>query len=188
MSYTKQQISQLIAKKLEWDFGIKPVDASDNQFYKALSSVMVDILAEKRQKFYTHSMSNGKKQVYYLSMEFLMGRSLKNNLFNLDLTDTMAKALARFKVKLDRLYDFEPDAGLGNGGLGRLAACFLDALSTGGYPAMGYCIRYELGIFRQKLVDGWQTEMPDFWLPGGGIWLEQRSESAVDVNFDGKIN
>ena len=100
----------------------------------------------------------------------------------------MRKALSKFKVKLDRLYDFEPDAGLGNGGLGRLAACFLDALSTGGYPAMGYCIRYELGIFRQKLVDGWQTEMPDFWLPGGGVWLEQRPASAVDVHFDGKIN
>ena len=117
-----------------------------------------------------------------------MGRSLKNTLFNLDLTETMRKALSKFKVKLDRLYDFEPDAGLGNGGLGRLAACFLDALSTGGYPAMGYCIRYELGIFRQKLVDGWQTEMPDFWLPGGGVWLEQRPASAVDVHFDGKIN
>ena len=117
-----------------------------------------------------------------------MGRSLKNTLFNLDLTETMRKALSKFKVKLDRLYDFEPDAGLGNGGLGRLAACFLDALSTGGYPAMGYCIRYELGIFRQKLVDGWQTEMPDFWLPGGGVWLEQRPASAVDVHFDGRIN
>ena len=117
-----------------------------------------------------------------------MGRSLKNNLYNLDLTDTMAKALAKFKVKLDKLYDFEPDAGLGNGGLGRLAACFLDGLSTGSYPAMGYCIKYELGIFRQKLVDGWQTELPDFWLPGGGVWLEQRPASAVDVNFDGQIN
>ena len=100
----------------------------------------------------------------------------------------MQKALAKFKVKLDKLYDFEPDAGLGNGGLGRLAACFLDSLSSGSYPAMGYCIRYELGIFRQKLVDGWQTEMPDFWLPGGGVWLEAKPALAVDVNFGGKIN
>ena len=121
-------------------------------------------------------------------MEFLMGRSLKNIHYNLDLTENMTKALKKFKVKLDNLYEFEPDAGLGNGGLGRLAACFLDGLSTGGYPAMGYCIKYELGIFRQKLVDGWQTEMPDFWLPGGSVWLEQRPSSAVDVNFDGYID
>ena len=116
-----------------------------------------------------------------------MGRSLKNNLFNMDLEKTMAKALSKFKVKLDSLYELEPDAGLGNGGLGRLAACFLDGLSTGGYPAMGYCIKYEFGIFRQKLIEGWQTEMPDFWLPGGGIWLEMKPGSVVDVNFDGEI-
>ena len=150
--------------------------------------VLLEIMNERRAEFKKTADGEEAKTVYYLSMEFLMGRSLKNTLFNLDLTETMRKALAKFKVKLDKLYDFEPDAGLGNGGLGRLAACFLDALSTGSYPAMGYCIRYELGIFRQKLVDGWQTEMPDFWLPGGGVWLEQRPTSAVDVHFDGKIN
>ncbi len=186
--YTITALSSMIERKLSHNFGVTPDQASDELFYKACVLVLLEIMSDRRAEFKKTSDAEEAKTVYYLSMEFLMGRSLKNTLFNLDLTETMRKALAKFKVKLDRLYDFEPDAGLGNGGLGRLAACFLDALSTGGYPAMGYCIRYELGIFRQKLVDGWQTEMPDFWLPGGGVWLEQRPASAVDVHFDGKIN
>ena len=186
--YTITALSSMIERKLSHNFGVTPEQASDELFYKACVLVLLEIMNERRAEFKKTADGEEAKTVYYLSMEFLMGRSLKNTLFNLDLTETMRKALAKFKVKLDKLYDFEPDAGLGNGGLGRLAACFLDALSTGSYPAMGYCIRYELGIFRQKLVDGWQTEMPDFWLPGGGVWLEQRPTSAVDVHFDGKIN
>lgn len=186
--YTVTELASMIERKLSHNFGVAPSQASDELFYKACVLVLLEIMNDRRAEFKKSVDEQEAKTVYYLSMEFLMGRSLKNNLYNLDLTDTMAKALAKFKVKLDKLYDFEPDAGLGNGGLGRLAACFLDALSTGSYPAMGYCIKYELGIFRQKLVDGWQTEMPDFWLPGGGVWLEQRPASAVDVNFDGKIN
>ena len=186
--YTITALSSMIERKLSHNFGVTPDQASDELFYKACVLVLLEIMSDRRAEFKKTADAEEAKTVYYLSMEFLMGRSLKNTLFNLDLTETMRKALSKFKVKLDRLYDFEPDAGLGNGGLGRLAACFLDALSTGGYSAMGYCIRYELGIFRQKLVDGWQTEMPDFWLPGGGVWLEQRPASAVDVHFDGKIN
>ncbi len=186
--YTVTELASMIESKLSHNFGVTPAQASDELFYKACVLVLLEIMSNRRTEFKKSVDEQEAKTVYYLSMEFLMGRSLKNNLYNLDLTDTMNKALAKFKVKLDKLYDFEPDAGLGNGGLGRLAACFLDGLSTGSYPAMGYCIRYELGIFRQKLVDGWQTELPDFWLPGGGVWLEQRPASAVDVNFDGKIN
>ena len=186
--YTVTELTSMLERKLSHNFGVTPSQASDELFYKACVLVLLEIMTERRAEFKKSVDEQEAKTVYYLSMEFLMGRSLKNNLYNLDLTDTMSKALAKFKVKLDKLYDFEPDAGLGNGGLGRLAACFLDGLSTGSYPAMGYCIKYELGIFRQKLVDGWQTELPDFWLPGGGVWLEQRPASAVDVNFDGKIN
>lgn len=186
--YTVSQIASLIERKLSHNFGVTPEQASDEVFYKACVLCLMDIMSERRANFKKSVNEQEAKTVYYLSMEFLMGRSLKNTLFNLDLTDTMEKALAKFKVKLNKLYDFEPDAGLGNGGLGRLAACFLDGLSSGSYSAMGYCIRYELGIFRQKIIEGWQTEMPDFWLPGGGVWLEQRPASAVDVNFDGKIN
>ncbi len=186
--YTIAQLTEMIERKLSHNFGVAPEQASDDIFYKACVLVLLEIMNERKAAFRKATDKQEAKRVYYLSMEFLMGRSLKNNLYNLDLTDKMAKALKKFKVKLDNLYEFEPDAGLGNGGLGRLAACFLDGLSTGGYPAMGYCIKYELGIFRQKLVDGWQTEMPDFWLPGGSVWLEQRPSSAVDVNFDGYID
>ncbi|MBR6510055.1 MAG: glycogen/starch/alpha-glucan phosphorylase [Clostridia bacterium] len=186
--YTSTMLASMIEKKLSHNFGVTPNLASDELFYKATVLVLLEIMNERRAEFKKSVGEQEAKTVYYMSMEFLMGRSLKSNLFNLELTDTMAKALSKFKVKLDKLYDLEPDAGLGNGGLGRLAACFLDSLSSGGYSAMGYCIKYELGIFRQKLVDGWQTEMPDFWLPGGGVWLEAKPASAVDVNFDGKID
>ena len=185
---TASKLSSMIEKKLSHNFGVTPEQASDELFYKASVLSLLEIMNERRAEFKKSASEQNAKTVYYLSMEFLMGRSFKTNLYNLDLTDTMAKALKKFDVKLDNLFELEPDAGLGNGGLGRLAACFLDALSSGGYSAMGYCIRYELGIFRQNLVDGWQTEMPDFWLPGGSVWLEAKPGSAVDVHFDGTIN
>ena len=185
---TPSSLASLIEKKLSHNFGVTPEQASNELFYKACVLSLLEILNERRAASKKERAEKQAKIVYYMSMEFLMGRSFKTNLYNLDLTATMEKALKKFDVKLEKLYDFEPDAGLGNGGLGRLAACFLEALSSGSYPAMGYCIRYELGIFRQKLVDGWQTEMPDFWLPGGGVWLEAKPGSAVDVNFDGYVN
>ncbi|MCQ2450874.1 MAG: glycogen/starch/alpha-glucan phosphorylase [Clostridia bacterium] len=186
--YTITKLAEMIELKLSHNFGVTPEQASDELFYKACVLVLLEIMNTRKTDFRKNVDKQGAKTVYYLSMEFLMGRSLKNTLYNLDLTNNMEKALAKFKVKLQKLYDFEPDAGLGNGGLGRLAACFLDGLSSGSYSAFGYCIKYELGIFRQKLVDGWQTEMPDFWLPGGSVWLEQRPHSAVDVNFGGYID
>ncbi len=185
--YSAAELSSQIAQKLSHNFGITPQQASDEFFYKACVLVLLDIMRDKRTAFKAETDKKQGKTVYYLSMEFLMGRSFKNNLYNLGLEDVMRKALKTYNVSLDELYEQEPDAGLGNGGLGRLAACFLDGLSTGSYAAMGYCIKYEYGIFRQKLVDGWQTEMPDFWLPGGAVWLEPRPASAVDVHFDGHI-
>ncbi len=162
IKYSSEKIATMIERKLSHNFGVGVEHASDDLFYKATVLVLLEIMNERRTAYKKKSAEQQAKTVYYLSMEFLMGRSLKNNLFNLDLEKTVAKALKKFDVKLENLYELEPDAGLGNGGLGRLAACFLDALSTGNYPAMGYCIKYEFGIFRQKLVDGWQTEMPDF--------------------------
>ena len=188
MKYTPKELKNRITATLSHNFGVSPEQASDELFYKATVLVILGIMRERRAGFRKETEQNGAKMVYYLSMEFLMGRSLKNNLYNLELEDDMKKALSEFGVKLGQLYELEPDAGLGNGGLGRLAACFLDSLSSGSYPAMGYCIKYEFGIFRQKLVDGWQTEMPDFWLPGGSVWLEARPTSAVDVLFDGWVD
>ena len=185
--FTISKLAEMIETKLSHNFGVNPEQASDELYYKACVLVLLQIMSERKAKFRKEVDKQEAKTVYYLSMEFLMGRSLKNTLYNLDLTDKMEKALKKFNVKLDNLYDFEPDAGLGNGGLGRLAACFLDSFSSESYSAFGYSIKYELGIFRQKLVDGWQTEMPDFWLPGGSVWLEQRPHSAVDVHFGGHI-
>ncbi len=187
MAVTKKQLEEMIASKLSHFFGVTPKDATNEQFYKALSMIARDMVRDSRREFDKISLEKGQKKVYYLCMEFLMGRTLKNTLYNLNLTDTAQKALASFGVKLDKLYDCEPDAGLGNGGLGRLAACYLDALANQGYRGMGYSILYECGIFKQKIIDGWQTEMPDFWLPGGEVWLVKRDDRAVDVKFEGEV-
>lgn len=184
---TKHELKTSIENKLVNALGVDTETASDALYYKALSMVVVDYLQEKHKRFAVDTNSNGKKQVYYLCMEFLMGRSLKNSLYNLEIVNNVRDALNDFGVKLDKLYDYEPDAGLGNGGLGRLGACFLDALATLDYPATGYSICYEYGIFKQKIVDGWQTELPDYWLPGGEVWLSPRPEKAVDVHFGGEV-
>lgn len=185
---TVAQAKKAISDKLSHFFGVDPKTATDEQYYKAVSMIVRDMLSEMNSEFRQTAKGQDSKEIYYLCMEFLMGRSLKNNLYNLDLTDTFAEALKSFDVKLDRLYEEEPDAGLGNGGLGRLAACYLDGLATNGFMSMGYSIRYEAGIFKQKLIDGWQTELPDFWLPGGDVWLVPREERAVEVKFEGWVD
>ena len=184
---TVAQAKKAISDKLSHFFGVDPKTATNEQYYKAVAMIVRDMLSKMNSEFREEAKGQDSKEIYYLCMEFLMGRSLKNNLYNLDLTDTFAQALDSFDIKLDRLFDEEPDAGLGNGGLGRLAACYLDGLATTGFQSMGYSIRYEAGIFKQKLVDGWQTELPDFWLPGGEVWLVPREERAVEVKFEGWI-
>ena len=184
---TVAQVKTAIQEKLSHIYGVSSKNASDEEFYKASALVVRDLLMRGRNEFVRNAEKSDTKQVYYLCMEFLLGRSLKNNLFNLGLEENFRKALSDMGAKLDALYEQEPDAGLGNGGLGRLAACFLDGLATQGYPAMGYSLRYEYGIFRQKLVEGWQTELPDFWLPGGEVWMQKVDENAIEVHFDGYI-
>ena len=184
---TPSEARELIVAKLSHNFGVTPSDATDEHYYKAVALVIRDIMRLQHKKFVSSTIKNQSKTVYYLCMEFLMGRSLKNNLYNLGLEETMAQALQSLDIKIDNIYECEPDAGLGNGGLGRLAACFLDGLATQNYSAMGYSLRYEYGIFRQKLVDGWQTELPDFWLPGGSVWLQPHPEKSIPIYFDGHI-
>ena len=184
---TKAQAKSMLENKLLHFFGVSTENATYEQFYKAVALILNDMMAQGRGSLSQKADREGKKRVYYLSMEFLMGRSLKNNLFNLNLTDTFASVLKDYGVKLDNLYECEPDAGLGNGGLGRLAACYLDALATQGYAARGYSILYEYGIFRQKLIEGRQTELPDNWLPGGEVWLVPRESSSVDITFEGRV-
>ena len=184
---TEQEAQEMIAGKLTRYFGVSPKEATKEQIYKAVAMSIKDILLEKRQQFYLKTKRAKAKRVYYLCMEFLMGRSLKNSIYNLGIQNAIQGALKKFKVTLDDLYEEEPDAGLGNGGLGRLAACFLDGLATQNYPAMGFSILYQYGLFKQKIVDGWQIELPDVWLPGGEVWLTQRTDRQFIVRFDGEI-
>lgn len=185
--FSKAELKAEIKKNLMLLFSVEPEQASDDQFYKATSLMVRNILTEKQKNFSAYTHSNGNKEVYYLSMEFLMGRSLKNSLYNLEIVGLVSAALDEMGVKLENLYEYEPDPGLGNGGLGRLAACYLDGLASQDYTATGYCILYEYGIFKQKIIDGWQTELPDYWLPGGEIWLTPNPDQAIDVHFGGEV-
>ncbi len=184
---TEKEVRDLVKGKLVRYYGVSPAEATKDQIYKAVVMSVRDILLQKRQAFSNKIKTKRAKRVYYLCMEFLLGRSLKNSLYNLSATETFKKVLDSYGVTLDELYELEPDAGLGNGGLGRLAACFMDALATGNYPAMGYSLRYEYGLFKQKIIDGWQTELPDVWLPGGEAWLTQRSDKSYLVRFGGRV-
>lgn len=185
--YSEKELRHSILSTLSHQFGVMPDEATDEQYYQALVIVVREILLAKYAKF-KHEYTDKKiKRVYYLCMEFLLGRSLKNNLFNLGIEEEARKALDSLEISLDSLYDQESDAGLGNGGLGRLAACFLDSLATCEYPAMGYCLRYEYGIFRQKLINGWQTELPDFWLDNASVWFHAHPEKSVEILFGGEV-
>ena len=187
-SLTKKQANDLLCGKLSHFFGVSTEEATNEQYYKAIALIVRDLMHSGLREFRETAKKTDSKKIYYLSMEFLMGRSLKNNLFNLNLTNVFAEVLKDYGIKLEKLYDCEPDAGLGNGGLGRLAACYLDGLATQGYYGMGYSILYECGIFQQKLIDGVQTELPDFWLPGGEVWLAPKEKDTVTVKFGGYVN
>lgn len=184
---TEQEAQRLITGKLSRYFGVTPQEATREQIYRAVVMSVRDIMAEKHQKFHVRTKSAKAKRVYYLCMEFLLGRSLKNSVYNLGIHDALEDALKGFKLTLEELYEEEPDAGLGNGGLGRLAACFLDGLASQNYPAMGFSICYQYGLFKQKIVDGWQIELPDVWLPGGESWLIQRADKRFIVRFEGTL-
>ncbi len=174
--------------RLSRSFNTDIDSATDEQLYKALALMTRESLAERHRRFTAKSYGEGRKRVCYLCVEFLIGRSLRNNLSNLNVEKQTRELLERHGMSLDNIYEQEPDAGLGNGGLGRLAACYLDALASCGYPADGYSILYEYGIFKQAVIDGWQQEQADNWLPGGSVWLEEHPTEAVEVRFDGEID
>ena len=160
-------LEKQVGARCEAIFG-KTIDAvSNNQLYHAICATVRDILTEKRLQFKKRGNEQQTKQVYYMSMEFLLGRSLKNHLFNLGLTDVYEQLCRKLGTSLDEVYANEPDAGLGNGGLGRLAAAYMESLTNLNYIASGFSIRYDYGIFKQKIADGWQIEMPDEWLEIG---------------------
>lgn len=186
---TKSRVRDMIESASNKSFGVSATELTHQQLYRCVASVVRDMLLEKRTAFNRQHKARDRKRVHYLSMEFLMGRSLKNNLFNMHMDSLFAGALKKYyNVDINELYECEPDAGLGNGGLGRLAACYLDCLAKENYPVMGHSLRFDYGFFQQKIVDGWQTELPDNWLPGGEVWLKERADKAQVVRFGGEVN
>ncbi len=181
------EIREALNVKLSRYFGINESDADLKQIYHATVLTVRDILASRNKEFIDKVNKQQAKQVYYMCMEFLIGRSLKMNLCNLGLEDEYRKVLKKVGFDLEDIYEVESDPGLGNGGLGRLASCFMDALASQDYPARGYCLLYDYGLFKQRLVDGEQLELPDIWLPEGENWLIPRHDRAVTVRFGGKV-
>ena len=181
------QVKEEIEGVLKRHFGCTAAEASREQIYKAAAITVRNILSDKRSVYKKKVNRAGAKRIYYMCMEFLLGRSLKTNLNNLGLANAYEKALKQLGFKLNDLYECEPDAGLGNGGLGRLAACFMDSLSSLDYPATGFSLCYEYGLFKQMIVDGMQVELPDVWLPGGEVWLVPRTDRIYKVRFGGRV-
>ena len=184
---TSKEFGKILQDKLTSEYGVELNVASNQQIYRSLALICRQMMSENHKKFQSKAIGTGTKQVYYLCMEFLMGRSLKMSLFNLGLDEVAKKALADADINLDSIFEEEPDAGLGNGGLGRLAACFLDSLAALGLPGRGYGIRYDYGMFKQNIVDGRQKESPDYWLEYGNPWEFERHNTRYKVRFGGRI-
>ena len=183
----KKQLKALIAGKLTRHYGVEPQDATKNQMYNTCALVVRDLMMDKWNKTQKEIEKKHAKQVCYLSLEFLIGKSLKNNIYNLGLVKEFKTVLSGMGVDLEDLYDIEQDAALGNGGLGRLAACYMDGLAAQNLPATGYSILYEYGLFKQRIIEGQQTELPDSWLDTGRSWLVPRTDEAVEVHFNGEL-
>ncbi|MEN9398060.1 MAG: glycogen/starch/alpha-glucan family phosphorylase, partial [Pseudomonadota bacterium] len=178
-----------ISNKLMYSVGKDPVSALPQDWLHAVSYAVRDHLVERWMKTTRAQYAQDVKRVYYLSMEFLIGRTFSNAILALELMPTIRQALSELDVNIDtdKLFDLEPDAALGNGGLGRLAACFLDSMATLGVPGFGYGIRYDYGMFRQMIVEGRQVEAPDYWLTKGNPWEFPRPEVQYRVRFGGQL-
>jgi len=181
-----EPIKQAILDHLRYSQGRLPAQATVNDWYIAVALAVRDRLVERAVRTAEASEANGQKVVGYLSAEFLLGPHLDNNLVNLGIRDDVARATSELGLDLTALIEQEEEPGLGNGGLGRLAACYLDSLATLGVPAVGYGIRYEFGIFDQTIRDGWQVEITDKWLHLGNPWEIHRPEAAVRVKYGGR--
>jgi len=185
--YDAAGILNSFANHLEYSLSKDQYTATTRDLYLALALAARDRLVEQwiktQQLYHAHDV----KRIYYLSAEYLMGRALVNNLINLGIYDETRKAMERIGVRLEDLVEQEPDAGLGNGGLGRLAACFLDSMATLELPATGYGIRYEFGIFEQRIRDLAQREFPDHWLQYGNPWEIERPEYSFTVRYGGRV-
>ena len=184
---TKQELRERIEAKLLTRGICDAAEATDEQIYNATVSAIKDIMIDYRTDFKKRIKAADAKKVCYLCMEFLVGRALKNDSMNLGIYDELCSVLQDMGTSFEKVYACEVDPGLGNGGLGRLAACFMDSLTAQDYAANGYSLLYENGLFRQKIVDGEQVELPDEWLSAGGVWLVPHPERAFNVRLGGKI-
>ena len=193
----KKKVNDAEFKKLKENLKTKFVNAahimwgrdldelSENEIYQAVAAVAKTVISENWIKTNKAYMEREEKQIYYFSIEFLMGRLLKSNLINLGIEEAIREVLSDFKLNLDKIYEEEPDAGLGNGGLGRLAACFIDSMAAHHLPGHGCSIRYQYGLFEQKIINGNQVEIPDNWLKNGFAWEYRKPDKAIDVKFYG---
>lgn len=182
-----ERLKQIIEGKLNRYYGRTLENASEEELFQAVAISLRDRILERWVKASEEMEQRGMKTLYYMSAEFLMGRALVNNMINLGVLDDYRAVMAELGRSFDRLEEEENEAGLGNGGLGRLAACFLDSLSTLNMPVIGSGIRYEYGIFRQRIINGEQVEVPDDWTAKGDVWEIERREEQVEVRFDGTV-
>ena len=184
---TKQELRERIEAKLITRGITSPETATDEQLYQSTVQVLKEIMIDYRTDFKKRIKAVNGKKVCYLCMEFLVGRALKNDAMNLGVYDELCAILSDFGSSFERIFACEVDPGLGNGGLGRLAACFMDSLTAQDYAANGYSLLYENGLFKQKIVDGEQVELSDEWLASGGVWLVPHPERSVSIRLGGKV-
>ena len=184
---TKHELRERIEAKLITRGIYDPTQATEDQLYQAAVHVMKDIMLDYRTDFKKRIKAVDGKKICYLCMEFLVGRAMKNDAMNLGIYADLCDIFTEFGSSFEKVYACEVDPGLGNGGLGRLAACFMDSLSAQDYAANGYSLLYENGLFKQKIIDGEQVELSDEWLQSGGVWLVPRTDRSVTVRFGGRI-
>ena len=185
--FDKESIKKSIVGKVQRYNGLTIEEATKQQVYRAVASTVRDQIMQKYMVSREERKKSKKKRLYYLSVEFLMGRSMYTNMLNLVSSKEYTEALQELGIDIKELLKEEPEPGLGNGGLGRLAACFMDSLSSLDLPAMGCTIRYEYGLFRQKIVDGQQVELPDSWLDNGNAWESAVMQDTCEIHFGGHV-
>ena len=183
----KEAIQKSVVQHLELSLAKTRFNLEPDSCYKALSMSIRDRLIEYWNDTQQQITKENPKRAYYLSIEYLMGRALQNALLNMGIEETVKNALFELGVTAEECYEMENDAGLGNGGLGRLAACFLDSMATLDLPVWGYGLRYNYGIFKQKIIDGHQVEVPDYWLSKGNVWEIERADVQYPIKFYGYV-
>lgn len=187
MFSSKEEFKDSFTKRLENKFGKTIHDATKNDVYKTLGQLIREHVSKNWIETTAYYQENKEKQVYYFSMEFLMGRLMQTNIENSEIFPTIKDGLEELGFHLEDVFEEEHDAGLGNGGLGRLAACFLDSLASLNLPGHGCGIRYKYGLFEQKIINGYQAELPDYWLQEDYVWEVRRPDRAIEVRFGGFI-